>query len=71
MGAGANIHLKVKYDLDKNALSNIKDSIKGLQQDVEKRLGNQPLRKDLQEAEKAARELQSIINSSWNEKLGQ
>ena len=62
---GGNINFKINMDFNKNSLNQIMKPLQQIQSKV-KSLGS-----DSKEAASTAKQLESIINSSWNEKLNQ
>lgn len=70
--AGQNrIGFQLYYTVDKAGLNEMKAALKQIQQEASKASSNNSLSRELKESSAAARQLEQILNSSWNSKLGQ
>lgn len=67
----ANVNVKVGYTIDKTGLNEIKRQLTDIRLEAAQAKLSGNLTKDLQEASKAASQLEDILNSSWNNKLNQ
>ena len=65
------INFQVGYTVDKAGLSEISSALKKVQQEAASSSATGSLTKELETASKAAKELEGILNSSWNSKLNQ
>lgn len=65
------INFQIDYTVDKAGLSEISNALKNVQQEASKASATGSLTKELETASKAAKELEGILNSSWNSKLNQ
>ena len=67
----ADINLKVGYTIDKNGLNDLKRQLIDIQWQAAHAKTTGTLTQDLKDAGEAASKLEDILNSSWNNKLGQ
>ena len=67
---GGNINFNVNMTVQKNGLNEITQPLKQIQNQLNS-LSTDKIDKEFQEAAASAKQLESIINSSWNDKLGQ
>ena len=65
------VNVEVGFTVNKAGLNDLVSSLQKIQQDMQKAGSSGTLTKELQNAGAAAKELESILNSSWNSKLGQ
>lgn len=65
-----NINFDVNMNVNKNGLSEVTKPLKQIQQQLNA-MSTDKMSNEFQQAAKAAKQLESIINSSWNDKLGQ
>lgn len=65
------IEFQVGYTVDKSGLNEIISALRQVQTEVAKAGDNGQLTNEFREASKAAQDLESILNSSWNSKLNQ
>ena len=67
----ANVNIKVGYTIDKNGLNEIKRQLTDIRLEAAQAKLSGHLTEDLKEASNAASQLEDILNSAWNNKLGQ
>ena len=67
----ANVNIKVGYTVDKTGLNEIKKQLADIRVEAASAKMSGKLTDDLEKASKAATELENILNSAWNSKLGQ
>lgn len=67
---GGNINFKINMTVDKNGLNQILKPLEQIQAKLKTATAEQ-LKNGLDKAANSAKQLESIINSSWNDKLGQ
>ena len=67
----ANVNIKVGYTVDKTGLNEIKKQLTDIRVEAASAKMSGKLTEDLQNASKAATQLENILNSAWNSKLGQ
>lgn len=67
----ANVNIKVGYTVDKTGLNEIKKQLADIRVEAASAKMSGKLTEDLQNASKAATQLENILNSAWNSKLGQ
>ena len=65
------IRFNVGYTVDKTGLSEVQAALKQVQNEAQKASLSGNLTPELKEASKAAKELEKILNQSWNGKIGQ
>ena len=68
---GGSINFDVNMTVQKNGLNEIIQPLKQVQNQLNSISSNDGMRQNFEEAANAAKQLESIINSSWNDKLGQ
>lgn len=67
----ANVNVKVGYTVDKTGLNEIKRQLTDIRLEAAQAKLSGNLTKDLEEASRAASQLEDILNSAWNNKLSQ
>lgn len=65
------INFQVGYTVDKTGLNEVQNALKQIQIEANKAGKSSTLTAELNEASKAAQQLQTILNNSWNSKLNQ
>lgn len=65
------IRFNVGYTVDKTGLSEVQAALRQVQNEAQKASLSGNLTPELKEASKAAKELEKILNQSWNGKIGQ
>ena len=78
MANGGSIKYNIGFNVDKSGLNDakaglneLKNSLTNMQKDISQTASKTGMTKDLQEANKAAQQLGTILDNSWNNKLGQ
>ena len=69
--AGGNINYTIGFKVDKTGLNQLKSSLQDVQKQINKAGQEGGLTKEFEEARDAAKQLEKILDSSWNNKLGQ
>ena len=67
---GGNINFNVNMTVNKNGLNQIVKPLQQIQRQINS-MSTDKMSQEFQEAATSAKQLESIINSSWNDKLGQ
>jgi TP901 family phage tail tape measure protein len=65
------INFQIGFNVDRSGLNEIKSALQQIQQQANQAMQSGTLTNELKEASTAARQLESILNSSWNSKLNQ
>lgn len=65
------IDFQIGYKVDQSSLNTVKNSLKALQDEANKAKIGGTLSKELEQAADSAKKLQSILDQSWNSKLGE
>lgn len=71
MPNGGRIDFQVGFKTDKSGINQLKQTLQTLQNSLNFQQSKNGLNDQFQQASKAAKELQTILNDSWNSKLGQ
>lgn len=67
----ARIKIGIDFAVNKTGLNDLSKQLQNIQSKAAKMQSNGTLTKDFQEASKAAKQLDTILNTSWNSKLNQ
>lgn len=65
------IDFQVGFTIDRKDLNEIQEILQQIQQAANKKTGNSAMNNELKQAAATARELEQILNKSWNSKLNQ
>lgn len=65
------IDFQVGFTIDRKDLNEIQGMLQQIQQAANKKTGNSAMNNELKQAASTARELEQILNKSWNSKLNQ
>lgn len=68
---GGNINFKVGFQTDRSGLNQITKALQQIQSQANRMSSSNPLKTQFESAASAAKQLESIISGSWNDKLNQ